>query len=65
MILYFSGTGNSAYVAKRVGKEISDEVLDLFKKIKAMIFQKYIRNVLWLLWLRHTRGEFRTSYKIG
>lgn len=34
MILYFSGTGNSAYVAKRIGKEISDETVDLFEKIR-------------------------------
>ena len=34
MILYFSGTGNSAYVAKRIGKEIDDEVIDLFAKIQ-------------------------------
>ena len=34
MILYFSGTGNSAYVAKRIGKEIDDEVIDLFEKIR-------------------------------
>ena len=34
MILYFSGTGNSAYVAKRVGKAIGDEAMDLFEKIR-------------------------------
>ena len=34
MILYFSGTGNSAYVAKRVGKATGDEVVDLFEKIR-------------------------------
>lgn len=34
MILYFSGTGNSAYAAKRIGKEINDEVINLFDKIK-------------------------------
>lgn len=34
MILYFSGTGNSEYVAKRVGKEIGDEVINLFEKIQ-------------------------------
>ena len=34
MILYFSGTGNSEYAAKRIGKEIGDEVLNLFEKIK-------------------------------
>ena len=34
MILYFSGTGNSAYVAKRIGQEIQDETLDLFDRIR-------------------------------
>ena len=34
MIFYFSGTGNSVYVAKRIGKEISDEVINLFDKIR-------------------------------
>ncbi|RHO59444.1 flavodoxin [Eubacterium sp. AM05-23] len=34
MILYFSGTGNSAYAAKRIGREIQDEALDLFDKIR-------------------------------
>lgn len=34
MILYFSGTGNSEYVAKKIGKKIGDEVMDLFEKIR-------------------------------
>ena len=34
MILYFSGTGNSAYVAQRIGQQIQDEAVDLFDKIK-------------------------------
>lgn len=34
MILFFSGTGNSAYTAKRIGKAIGDEVVDLFQKIR-------------------------------
>ena len=34
MILYFSGTGNSEYVAKRIGKEINDEVINLFDKLR-------------------------------
>ncbi len=40
MILYFSGTGNSAYVAKRIGKETGDEVLDLFTKIRENDFSE-------------------------
>lgn len=34
MILYFSGTGNSAYVARRIGRETGDEVVDLFERIR-------------------------------
>lgn len=34
MILYFSGTGNSAYAAKFTAGPIGDEVLDLFHKIR-------------------------------
>lgn len=34
MIIYFSGTGNSAYVAKKIAEIIGDESLDLFAKIR-------------------------------
>lgn len=34
MILYYSGTGNSEYAAKRIGGEIGDEVLNLFEKLR-------------------------------
>lgn len=34
MILYFSGTGNSAYVAKRIGQGIGDEVMDIFDRLR-------------------------------
>ncbi len=35
MICYFSPTGNSAYVAKRLGAYLEDEVLDLFEKLRS------------------------------
>ena len=35
MILYFSGTGNSAYAAKYIAGELHDEVVNLNDKIKA------------------------------
>lgn len=35
MILYFSGTGNSEYAAKRIGNQTGDEVMDLFEKIRS------------------------------
>lgn len=34
MIVYFSGTGNSAYVAKRLQRELQDEGFDLFSSIR-------------------------------
>ena len=34
MILYFTGTGNSRYAAKRIAEKTGDEVVDLFDKIK-------------------------------
>lgn len=34
MVLYFSGTGNSAYVAKKIATQIQDEAVDLFCKIR-------------------------------
>ena len=35
MILYFSGTGNSKYVAKRITDALGDEILNLNDRIKA------------------------------
>lgn len=34
MILYFSGTGNSAYAGKYIAHSIGDEAIDLFDKIR-------------------------------
>ena len=34
MILYFSGTGNSRYVAKRMGEELGDEVVSVNERLK-------------------------------
>jgi len=34
MIIYFSGTGNSAYLAKRIAEGTNDEVVNLFDKIR-------------------------------
>ena len=35
MILYFSGTGNSKYIAERIAEALSDEVLNVGDRIKA------------------------------
>lgn len=44
MILYFSGTGNSQYVAKRISKDISDDNINLLKKIQSDDYS-YIKSV--------------------
>ena len=34
LVLYYTGTGNSEYVAKKIREQIEDEVINLFDKIK-------------------------------
>ena len=34
MILYFSGTGNSAYVARQLGELLQEETIDVFARIR-------------------------------
>lgn len=49
MILYFSGTGNSEYVAKRIGNDIQDEVIDLFERIRKQDFSVLTSEKPWVL----------------
>lgn len=49
MILYFSGTGNSEYVAKRIKVMIKDETLNLFDKIRKQDFSKLYSNQPWII----------------
>lgn len=49
MIYYFSGTGNSEYAAKRIGQLITDEVGNLFEKIKSRDFSKIHSERTWVI----------------
>ena len=49
MILYFSGTGNSEYVAKRIGKELDDEVINLFARIRSGEHSPINSNRPWVI----------------
>nr|WP_330362421.1 EFR1 family ferrodoxin [[Clostridium] dakarense] len=49
MIMYFSGTGNSAYVAKRIGKEIGNESLNLFEKIRNCDYSYLTSDKPWVI----------------
>lgn len=49
MILYFSGTGNSEYVAKRICKATGDEFISLFEKIRKHDFSEMHSERPWII----------------
>ena len=49
MILYFSGTGNSAYAAKRIAKAIGDEWINLFDRIRNSDFTDIHSERPWVI----------------
>jgi len=49
MILYFSGTGNSAYAANYIGERIEDDVINLFEKIRDNDFSPVESEHPWVI----------------
>lgn len=49
MILYFSGTGNSEYAAKRIGKAINDETVSLFERLRNKDFSEIHSESPWII----------------
>ena len=49
MILYFSGTGNSKFVAERVAHSIGDEAFDLFKRIRSKDYSPMKSDKPWII----------------
>lgn len=49
MIVYFSGTGNSAYAASRIGEALHDEVLDLFERLHDQNFSPLHSDQPWVV----------------
>lgn len=49
MILYFSGTGNSEYTAKRISLAIHDETLNLFEKIRSHDYETMYSERPWVV----------------
>lgn len=49
MILFFSGTGNSEYVAGRIGSGIKEEPVNLFEKIKNHDFSEVHSDRPWVV----------------
>lgn len=49
MILYFSATGNSEYVAKRIGQDLDDEVLNLFERLRSDDYSERHSETPWVV----------------
>ncbi|MEE0421033.1 MAG: EFR1 family ferrodoxin [Lachnospiraceae bacterium] len=49
MILYFTGTGNSEYVAKRIANGISDDITNLFDKIRSQDYSGIHSDRPWVI----------------
>ena len=66
MILYFSGTGNSKYVAKRIADALGDALVNLNDRIKASATLRPSKPASGLLSSRQlTLGAFRASCATG
>ncbi len=48
MILYFSGTGNSAYVANYIGRQLNDKVVNLFDYLKNHNYSRMTSDRPWV-----------------
>lgn len=49
MLLYFSGTGNSEYVAKRIGREVGEEAVNLFQRIRDNNYSELHSEKPWIV----------------
>lgn len=49
MILYFSGTGNSAYVARKISDAVNDEVQNLFERLRSHNYESIISDQPWVV----------------
>lgn len=49
MILYFSGTGNSAFIAKQMAAKLDDECLDLFERIRDQDASRIHSDTPWII----------------
>ena len=49
MILYFSGTGNSEYVAKRIAAKTDDEAMNLFDRLRTDDYSEISSDKPWVI----------------
>lgn len=65
MILCFSGTGNSRYIAKKIAAELEDGIVDVNAKIKAADYSPVKTGENVIVVLRLMRGVFPELCRIG
>ena len=65
MILYFSGTGNSKYVAKRIADALGDEIVNLNDRIKSSDTSPVETGERVIIVTRPMPGVFRASCTTG
>lgn len=49
MILFFSGTGNSEYAARRIGQEIQEEAVNLFERLRDHDYSELHSESPWVI----------------
>lgn len=65
MILFFTGTGNSRYIARRIADSLGDELLDMNKRIKAWDTSEINTEARLVLSFRLTVGVFLVLLRNG
>ena len=65
MILYFSGTGNSAYTAQKIAENIQDDTHDLFQKSVTAITPRFVQINHGSSYHQLTHGGFHVFFRIG
>lgn len=49
MILYFTGTGNSEHVAKKIGEKLGDDAVNVFERLRGKSFQEMHSKRPWVV----------------
>ena len=63
MIIYFTGTGNSRHLAKKVGEAINEIAVNSFEYIKERTKGSFDSDTPYVLYARLTLGKYRTFLK--
>lgn len=65
MILYFTGTGNSRYIARHIADSLGDSLLDMNERIKAWDISEVTADKRLVFVVPTYGGVFRISSRNG